>query len=549
MYADGGNDRHFTDYMADAAWRVYLVDGDATSGTQYLEQMKDLYNQWSDHYDSTKRLYWIEPLLDATEYTISSIDASGGNDGFTGGEAFRPSINSYQYANARAIAQIATLAGQSQGVVHDYTSRADDIKNRTQNDLWNSSLLHFIDRYEVDNEYVKYWEPIRGRELVGLVPWMFDLVDDGPEYASAWKHILRSDELAGPKGLRTVEPTYEYYMRQYRYEGTRRECQWNGPVWPFQTTQVLNALANLLDHYTQDVISRGDFLRLLRQYTQLHYQGDVLNLEEDYDPTNGAPIVGLARSPHYFHSGYIDIVMTGLVGIRPRADDFLEINPLLPSSNDSQALSWFRAEAIPYHGSDIAIQWDVDGTYFGQGVGLRVERDGHLIAESAKLDRLIIPYARKDVAPIDRPLAKSIQLQTNTSFPFGNASSGTEVENVHDAIDGRVWFFTELPNGWSTDANSSSKQWYTISFGAATEFSRAELAFFSDGTTFEVPVDYKIETLVNVTWTSVETIVAKAPLANGITHASWPNLTADQVRLYFTQAQDRRTRLVEFKLF
>ena len=45
-----------------------------------------------------------QPLLDATEYTISSIDASGGKDGFRGGDSFRPSINAYMYANARAIA-------------------------------------------------------------------------------------------------------------------------------------------------------------------------------------------------------------------------------------------------------------------------------------------------------------------------------------------------------------------------------------------------------------------------------------------------------------
>lgn len=97
-----------------------------------------------------------------------------------------------------------------------------------QSDLWNSTFGHFIDRYQVNNDYVKYYEFIRGRELVGYLPWTFNITDDTPEYNQAWSHALDPNELAGPKGLRTVEPSYEYYMRQYRYDGNQRECQWNG---------------------------------------------------------------------------------------------------------------------------------------------------------------------------------------------------------------------------------------------------------------------------------------------------------------------------------
>ena len=62
--------------------------------------MKNIYNQWSDHWDAAKNLYYIPAMPDATEYTIASIDASGGKDGFEDGEAFRPTINSYMYGNA-----------------------------------------------------------------------------------------------------------------------------------------------------------------------------------------------------------------------------------------------------------------------------------------------------------------------------------------------------------------------------------------------------------------------------------------------------------------
>src|SRR6478752_2927478 len=166
MYEGGGNDRHFAEAIADATWARYLVDGDQAAATRHLAAMKHIYGLWDDRYDFDKKLYWIEPLLDATEYTISSIDASGGKDGFRGGDAFRPSINSYMYANARAISRLAALTGDT-ATAADYAARAESLKAEVQKSLWSRDFAHFIDRYKVTNEHVKYWDPIRGRELVG----------------------------------------------------------------------------------------------------------------------------------------------------------------------------------------------------------------------------------------------------------------------------------------------------------------------------------------------------------------------------------------------
>lgn len=542
MYASGGNDRHFTDYMADSVWGRYLVDGDAGRATRNLATMRHIYRLWDDKFDFDKGLYFIEPLLDATEYTISSIDASGGKDGFRGGDSFRPSINSYMYANARAIARLTRLAGGAESVAKDFDARADAIKARVQADLWSEPLSHFIDRYKVDNAHVKYWSPIRGRELVGYLPWTFDLPDDDARYAGAWRHLSHPQALAGKAGMRTVEATYEHYMRQYRYEGTAPECQWNGPVWPFQTTQVLLAMANLLDHYDQSVVSRSDYLRALRQYTRLHYQGARLDLEEEYHPETGKPIVGLARSHHYFHSGYVDLVLGGLVGIRPRADDMLEVNPLLASKGET--LGWFRVQDVPYHGHRVAVTWDADGGHYGSK-GLSVEVDGREVASRPTLGRLVVPVARRAVAEAPRAIARSVQL-VRGKYPLGSASSATEAENVHDAIDGRIWFYPELPNGWSSGAGRD--QWYAIDFGRPVRLDRAEIAFFADGARFAAPKRYWIETWVNGAWRALGG-AADAPLANGITHARWPAMETRKVRIAMRLPKGKAVRLIEFKLF
>ncbi|KAL5355577.1 six-hairpin glycosidase [Aspergillus floccosus] len=560
LFGPNGKPYQFSESMADGVYAGYLVDGIADTAVQLLGSMQTIWNGWNSTtlygggYDASKGLFYIQPLTDATEYTISSIDASGGYDGFFGGYSFRPSINSYQWANALAISKLAAIKGDK-ALAREWEARAAAIKQNVQKSLWNSTFQHFIDRYQVNNENVTYWNFIRGRELVGYVPWAHDLPDDTEEYAAAWAHLLDPEKLAGPHGLRTVEPSYQYYMHQYRYEGPNPECQWNGPSWPYQTTQALTAMANLLDHYpvsaATGVISKADYTRLLQQYAELHYnpeRGGILDLEEDYYPDTGYPIVGLTRSPHYFHSGFIDVVLSGFVGIRPRDDNILEVNPLA----DPASVSYFRVERIRYHGHDVAVQWDSFGDRYGTR-GLIVEVDGKKVTSSPKLKSLTVRISRRSPPAVSRPIALSIQQGVNTEYPSGSVSvKNANANAVHAAIDGRVWFFPEpdVANGWDSPAGNGTEVWYQIDFGAAVQTGRAEIAFFANSTQgFAVPMHYRIETNQSGSWAEVSMVKAADAVANGITDVKWDSVRTSQIRLVFSPAKDQKVRLVELKVF
>ncbi|KAL2859367.1 Six-hairpin glycosidase-like protein [Aspergillus pseudodeflectus] len=558
LFGSNTNPHQFSEVMADGVWQGYLVDGALKDAAARLESMQRVYNSWNTTeniggYDTSKGLYYIQPLTDATEYTIASIDASGGIDGFTGGNAFRPSINSYQYANALAISHLAALTGDH-ALADEYRDRAETVKELVQEHLWNSTFEHFIDRFYVDNEYVTYWDPIRGRELVGYVPWTHDLPDDDETFAQAWKHIIDPEKLAGSHGLRTNEPSYEYYMRQYRYEGDHPECQWNGPAWPYQTTQALTALANLLDHYPTSsatgIVTKSDYVAILLQYAQLHYNPSydgILNLEEDYNADTGVPIVGLTRSPHYFHSGFIDQVITGFVGIRPSADDILEVNPLIDDT-----VEYFRIERILYHGHDVAVQWDASGDRYGTR-GLTVEVDGEVVAQSDTLTRQTIEIARVSPPEISRPIALSIQLGVDTEYPVGSVSvQGVDTASIHNVIDGRVWFYPEIVNWWDTPAGNGSEIWYQIDFGQTVKVSRAEIAFAAgDALGVDVPSGYRIQVSEGGEWVDVDVGDAgyEDAVANGITNVQWESVEARLIRLVFTPKEGVAVRLVELKIF
>ena len=550
----GGNDRHFSEAITAATYGRYLVNGDRAFATKNLASMVKLFNAWTDHYDASKGLYFIEPIADATEYSIASIDASGGKDGFLHGESFRPTINTFMFANARAISRLAELAGDTNTAVA-FAARAEAIRNTVETSLWNENLQHFTDRFKAQNKFVTYWDFIRGRELAGYVPWSFDLPDQDPKYNAAWTHLMSPEKFYGPYGLRTVEPSYEYYLRQYRYadvNGQKRpECEWNGPSWPFDTALVLEAMANLLNDYTQDIIHPDDYLRVLKQYTRQHYVNGEPDLQEDYNPDTGNIIVGLPRSHHYNHSEYNDLIVTGLVGLRPRADNTLEVNPLVPSDPTStNAITHFCLENISYHGHLVTIVYDHDGKHYHKGAGLSVYVDGRQASPPSPLGKLTLPISEPIVIAAADPVDVAVNFRQK-GFPIPSASINTNAKDLFQAVDGRVWFYPNVHNYWSNTGSRAAEDWYALDFGADKKISSAELYFYADGAKFAAPKKVALQYWADGTWKDLAGVHKNPskPLANGENTVRFDPISTSKFRVLFTNPKDAAIACIELKVF
>lgn len=549
------NPRQYSEWISDAAYQKYLVDSDKSFAVNNLSNMKRVYNAWSDHYNSTRGLYWQVPLSDATEYTIASIDASGGADGFGGGDSFRPTINSYMYANAKAISSIATLAGDAT-TASDYASRASTLKSNFQNNLWNPTLNHFSDRFAIPtNQYVQNWSFIRGRELAGYTPWYYGVPDDNAIYNAAWTHLMDATKFYGQYGIRTNEPSYQYYMRQYRYDGATglRECQWNGPSWPFQTTQVLGGMANLLNNYTQTSVSRSDYVKVLNQYTTQHYKNGKPYLVEDYNPDLGGPVVDLPeRSQHYFHSGYVDLIISGLVGIRPRGDDILEVNPLIPTnSSDPNYVSYFALEDVAYHGHSLTVLWDATGAKYNQGAGLSIYVDGTRVVGPAALGKKTISIAAPIVpGAVVTPENYAVN-PSGSGYPTATASFSYSTDPAPKANDGRIWYYQDTKNRWSSFSSGNAIDWYAVDFGASKTISSVKLYFFSDDIGLKAPTSYNLQYWSGSAWVDIKNQVKApaAPLGNTVNTINFSAVNTSRIRAVFTNKSGFYTGLTEFEVY
>jgi hypothetical protein len=530
----GGNNRHYSESIADAVYARYLVNSDSSFAIQQLDSLKKLYNDWSDHWDSSKNLYWIAAMPDATEYTIASVDASNGTGGFDSGEAFRPTINSYMYGNALAISKIASMKGD-EATNKEFFNKAIHLKTNVERDLWNDSLQHFTDRFKQNNQYVHYWNFIRGRELAGMIPWYFNLPDDAAKYNAAWKHVTDTSELLGKYGFRTNEPSYQYYFKQFVMYMGQRGSQWNGPSWPYQTSQVLTAMANELNNYKQNVITTSDYVKSLRLFAQQHYlPNSKLDLVENYDPNLGGPIVYYYWSNHYNHSSFNNLVITGLCGIRPSNSDTLVINPLVDNS-----IKYFCLDGMQYHGHNITVVYDKDGNKYKLGTGVMVFVDGKKADLMQKDNRYEVAIGAPVVKHAPEEKIDYALNITRTNYPVPSASVNAVPDtSMYQAIDGRIWYFTAITNRWTTLGSTANNDWYALDFGKAHEISTAKIYLVDDNKIFGVPDAISIEYKNGDEWMPVKLKDQnqKKLIGNTVNEIDFDKVNATSIRINFKHA-------------
>jgi hypothetical protein len=284
----------------------------------------------------------------------------------------RPTINSYMVANAQAIADIARLADR-EVVATKYEKKAKELRANLIDRLWDPAANFFKVRLEDGTLST-------AREEIGYIPWMFALADT--KHAVAWQQISDPSGFLAPRGFTTAERRHP----DFRTHGTGT-CEWDGAVWPFATSQTLNGMIDILRGPPQPYVAKQHFYDAMRAYSQAHRKGGKPYIGEYYDEITGDWLIKgpkEARSRDYNHSTFCDLVIRGLVGIVPRDDNSVEIDPLVPTGT----WDWFCLENAPYHGHLLTIVWDRTGTRFERGAGLAIWADGREIARASSLGRL-----------------------------------------------------------------------------------------------------------------------------------------------------------------
>ncbi len=383
--------RSFSFWYADTVWQLHLARPDKKLLRDLYPALKANVAAWEkSNFDPENGLFWQRDLADGMELSISGAL----NARWCG---YRPTINSYMYADYAALSKIAEVLGD-QADAKLYAEKAEKLGRLINEKLWDSTAKFY--KVMPKNGYDGRLADVR--ELHGYTPWYFGIAPK--EYAEAWKQITLTDGFKSKFGLTTAERR----DGRFRISYIGHECQWNGPVWPFSTSITLTALANFLNDFDSRPVDKADYFDALKTYAASHTLTKpdgkkVFWIDECQHPDTGDWITRTRllswdkrsmaykkeRGKDYNHSTFADLVITGLVGLRPSEGDCLELNPLAPES-----WKYFRLENLEYKNAAISIYWDADGSRYGRGAGLSVFANGKCIARADRLGKLSVKLAQ-----------------------------------------------------------------------------------------------------------------------------------------------------------
>jgi hypothetical protein len=401
----GAQPRNYASALAASALAIAHVSGDTAFPTSLLDALVANHRGWlagrveyphDNGFDRARNLYWNAGRNSSGEYNLASAQLNEplrGIQGYKirGGAGFRPDINADMFADVSAIAEIARLAGRGD-IAGEFAGHAARLQASANRELWDERRGFYMHRW-LREEYADgdsfgapsikagsfIWDTNarttrlghqpeadgrgKGRELVGLMPWYRGMAPDDATRASAWNALIDPDCFEAPYGPTTAQQTDPWYSVQF-------DCRANGNSFPLVTSRVLNGLANLLNDYSEHGSMTPDvYRRLFACYIRTQTRNGIPYVAEFHHPDEDVWVVDRPIGQHYFHSSFIDLMITGMLGLRPGPDDVLKINPLTGTQ-----WSYFAIEGICYHGHRIDMAFDRTGDKLGwQGFAVFVD--------------------------------------------------------------------------------------------------------------------------------------------------------------------------------
>jgi len=324
--ANRGAMQGYIQFTPMAVWNAYRQTGDASLLTDAYEACAQ-YTRQKCTDDPSALPVTLGSWITGAEYQPSfyqftepkwnwQCDTEGERNqlGYSRTSLWRVDECAMHAANLRACADMAARLGKT-GEADDFRRRADAALQQLCRISWNEEKQFFFD---VD--------PASGRQCDeaycydGFTPLMFGLA--GEKFRSVFGHLAAGGEMDSGFSVTSVNKSCPMYWFDNCIAGPTASskaephpygCSWNGPVWPFAVSLVLDALGNSA---CGDTELRILWSRLFGEYSELHFhQGDRSTpcICEHYRPTDG---VCFSPYTEYFHSEWLNLFLSYWAGIR-----------------------------------------------------------------------------------------------------------------------------------------------------------------------------------------------------------------------------------------
>jgi hypothetical protein len=407
----------YTDWITSSAWDAHLVHPDREFLAAVADKLADNARGWQKVYDLdgdglllVDSHWWTGMEYQPSFFYFSDYKpAKNFHEPENKVSLDRVDLTAYNFGNAVAVARIYREVGQPDKA-REFDDLAAKIAAAVRAKMWDKTERFFYSLKHGDGAKADV------KEVIGVYPFYFGMLPLGsPErYEAAWQSILDPEQFWTPWPVASASKKCPAYSQtNWPGDGRAAGCMWNGPTWPHANSIVMTAMARTLrEGRASSLKSRkpienrrlkienaptthrspltADHLwDLYYSFTKAQYR--------DQDPTypwtgefyHGETGNWKTAERDYNHSTWLDILIPEILGLVPRADDVLEIDPLVPP----EKLTHFLLDGQHYRGHDVTVVWDQPGRddHYGDGrTGLDVYLDGKLVASSEKPDRLMV---------------------------------------------------------------------------------------------------------------------------------------------------------------
>jgi hypothetical protein len=302
----------------------------------------------------------------------------------------RADYASFVYANAAAVAELATAAGDT-ALAEEFRGVADRVRHATLDQLWDDDTRFFYPQRASDHLRA----PIR--EIHGFFPFTTLLAPDEPRYTQGLA------ALTDPEDFWARYPPVITSLKHYKtwtwdMDGLTRN------IAPHPISMGARTALQAIKHYHGHPITPADFMELMRRYNDLLYPGvhpgdpywrpNAHEYYSKWEPNAQAPQPKPSEISHDFHSMYLALVVEGVVGLTPRVDALIELEPM------AREWPFFALDGLRYRGHDLTITWDrPDGEvrYEGYPEGFSLYIDGTLAFTEPALGHVVYDPQAKTV--------------------------------------------------------------------------------------------------------------------------------------------------------
>lgn len=278
-------------------------------------------------------------------------------------------------------------------------------------------------------------------------------------------------------------------------------------------------------------------------YARTQYENGRPHLAEAHNPFKDEWVQNEWPGIDYFHSSYIDLVLTGIAGLRPADDGFLTVKPLAPESWD-----YFAADEIAYRNHRVSIVWDRTGQRYGLGRGFFVFVDGEIAARENRPTALKVPLLAASAAPQPYEVIVSANCD-GMPYPKPSASFTAKYTPETAPLMGLTSFDQDYGDKWSCRGSWNDEDWYQVDFEHMTEVDAVRLFLYADDLEVAVPKSCTVAYRKDESWQEVQLISAQTPpMAHRANTYRFHPVRTNGIRVTFRHARGRGVGLSQIQV-